>query len=82
MVASPDYVGTSDELAEILYSHRGFQRVDEVVFALPFTFVEDDYVQIITDMATQLGPRLGWRPARSADTPDNSQTRPTTRCKV
>jgi alkanesulfonate monooxygenase SsuD/methylene tetrahydromethanopterin reductase-like flavin-dependent oxidoreductase (luciferase family) len=63
MVASPDYVGTSDEIAEMLYNHRGFQRVDEVVFALPFTFAEDDYVQIITDMTTRLGPRLGWRPA-------------------
>jgi len=80
MVASPDYVGTSDELAEILHTHRGFQRVDEVVFALPFTFTEDDYVQIITDMATRLGPRLGWRPAQPADAPVRSTARSTTRC--
>ena len=64
MVVSPDYVGTSDELADVLYAHSGFQRVDEVVFALPFTFAEADYVQIITDIATQLGPRLGWRAAQ------------------
>lgn len=60
---SPDLVGSSDELAEQLYSHAGFQRVDEVVFALPFTFDADDYEQIITDIATELGPRLGWSPA-------------------
>jgi hypothetical protein len=30
---------------------------------LPFTFDEDDYVQIVTDMAEKLGPKLGWTPA-------------------
>jgi alkanesulfonate monooxygenase SsuD/methylene tetrahydromethanopterin reductase-like flavin-dependent oxidoreductase (luciferase family) len=63
VIISPDYVGTSDELAEILHAHSGFQHVDEVTFALPFTFTEDDYVQIIADIATELGPRLGWRSA-------------------
>ncbi|WP_232004786.1 LLM class flavin-dependent oxidoreductase [Mycobacterium sp. ACS1612] len=60
---SPDYVGTSDELAEMLGAHPGFQRADEAAFALPFSFDEEDYVQIITDMAEKLGPRLGWTPA-------------------
>jgi hypothetical protein len=60
---SPDYVGTSDELADQLYAHAGFQRADEVAFALPFTFAEDDYRQIITDLAQRLGPRFGWEPA-------------------
>src|SRR6202007_1107744 len=32
MVISPDYVGTSDELADVLYAHGGFRRVDEVAF--------------------------------------------------
>jgi alkanesulfonate monooxygenase SsuD/methylene tetrahydromethanopterin reductase-like flavin-dependent oxidoreductase (luciferase family) len=62
MMFSPDYVGTSDELAETLYNHAGFQRANEVAFALPFTFDEDDYVQIVTDMAEKLGPKLGWTP--------------------
>ena len=72
MAISPDYVGTSDELADVLYAHSGFQRVDEVAFALPFSFAEDDYAQIITDMATELGPRLGWRPARLGTEPIDS----------
>ena len=38
MLFSPDYVGTSDELADQLFAHAGFQRADEVAFALPFTF--------------------------------------------
>jgi len=28
----------------------------------PGHFDHDDYVQILTDMATRLGPALGWRP--------------------
>src|SRR4051812_30165648 len=63
MLFSPDYVGSSDELADALYAHAGFQRADEIAFALPFTFDEEDYLQIVTDMAEKLGPRLGWAPA-------------------
>lgn len=63
MLFSPDYVGTSDELADQLFEHAGFQRADEVAFALPFTFAAEDYAQIIGDLAEHLGPRLGWTPA-------------------
>ena len=34
--------------------------------ALPFDLEPDDYAQIITDIAEQLGPELGWRPAEAA----------------
>ncbi len=63
MLFSPDYVGTSDELADRLFAHAGFQRADEAAFALPFTFAADDYRQIVTDLAERLGPELGWTPA-------------------
>ena len=62
MLFSPDLVGPSDELAERLRAHAAFREIDEVAFALPFTFAHDDYVQILTDLATTLGPALGWRP--------------------
>lgn len=62
LMFSPDLVGPSDELADRLRAHAGFQAVDEVAFALPFTFDHDDYVQMLTDMATRLGPALGWSP--------------------
>jgi alkanesulfonate monooxygenase SsuD/methylene tetrahydromethanopterin reductase-like flavin-dependent oxidoreductase (luciferase family) len=62
LMFSPDLVGTSARIAEQLRSHPAFQEVDEVAFALPFTFDHDDYVQILTDIATTLGPQLGWRP--------------------
>jgi alkanesulfonate monooxygenase SsuD/methylene tetrahydromethanopterin reductase-like flavin-dependent oxidoreductase (luciferase family) len=63
LLFAPDLVGRSEQLAERLYAHAGFQAVDEVAFALPFTFEHDDYVQILTDIATSLGPILGWSPA-------------------
>ncbi len=62
MLFAPDLVGTSEQIAEALYAHAGFQRVDEVAFALPFSFDEPDYLQIIGDIAGTLGPLLGWSP--------------------
>ena len=62
MVFARDLVGTSAEIAERLYAHAAFgevDEVDEVVFALPFTFGHEDSVQILTDVATKLGPELG-----------------------
>ncbi len=63
MMFAPDLVGESAAIAEQLRAHAGFQAVDEVVFALPFTFESDDYVQILTDIATRLAPELGWSPS-------------------
>ncbi|YCK81321.1 LLM class flavin-dependent oxidoreductase [Arthrobacter sp. D3-18] len=62
MMFAKDLIGTSDEIAEQLYAHAGFQEVDEVAFALPFSFDHQDYVQILTDIAEKLGPALGWKP--------------------
>jgi alkanesulfonate monooxygenase SsuD/methylene tetrahydromethanopterin reductase-like flavin-dependent oxidoreductase (luciferase family) len=62
LLFAPDLVGSSDEIAERLHAHVAFREIDEVAFALPFTFAHEDYVQILTDMATKLGPALGWRP--------------------
>ncbi|MFK0168956.1 LLM class flavin-dependent oxidoreductase [Streptomyces sp. NPDC090306] len=59
LMFAPDIVGTSAEIAERLAEHAAFREVDEVAFALPFSFEHEDYVQILTDMATELGPALG-----------------------
>ena len=63
MLFSTDLVGTSAQIADTLRAHAGFGEVDEVVFALPFTLAHADYVQILTDIATRLGPELGWQAA-------------------
>jgi hypothetical protein len=62
MMFAPDLVGPSDQIAEQLYAHAAFREIDEVAFALPFSFAHEDYVQILTDIATRLGPALGWHP--------------------
>ncbi|MEQ4564673.1 LLM class flavin-dependent oxidoreductase [Paenarthrobacter sp. CAP02] len=62
MLFAKDLIGTSEQIAEQLYAHAGFQEVDEVAFALPFSFDHEDYVQILTDIAGTLAPALGWRP--------------------
>jgi alkanesulfonate monooxygenase SsuD/methylene tetrahydromethanopterin reductase-like flavin-dependent oxidoreductase (luciferase family) len=59
LLFAPDLVGTSAEIAERLHAHAAFREVDEVAFALPFTFGHEDYVQILTDIATVLAPALG-----------------------
>ncbi|SMC52446.1 LLM class flavin-dependent oxidoreductase [Kibdelosporangium aridum] len=58
-----DIIGSSAQIAEQLYNDPAFREVHEVAFALPFTFEHEDYVQILTDIATKLGPELGWKPA-------------------
>ncbi|MET7440958.1 LLM class flavin-dependent oxidoreductase [Streptomyces sp. NPDC005496] len=63
LMFAPDLVGSSAEIAERLHDHAAFREIDEVAFALPFTFEHEDYVQILTDIATRLGPALGWSPA-------------------
>ncbi|WP_433076018.1 LLM class flavin-dependent oxidoreductase [Dactylosporangium sp. CA-052675] len=66
LMFAPDLVGPAQEIAERLYAHAAFREIDEVAFALPFTFGHDDYVQILTDIATRLGPALGWAPSSRA----------------
>jgi alkanesulfonate monooxygenase SsuD/methylene tetrahydromethanopterin reductase-like flavin-dependent oxidoreductase (luciferase family) len=63
MLFARDLVGTCAQIADELRAHAAFQEIDEVAFALPFTFEHADYVQMLTDMATRLGPELGWQPA-------------------
>jgi alkanesulfonate monooxygenase SsuD/methylene tetrahydromethanopterin reductase-like flavin-dependent oxidoreductase (luciferase family) len=64
MLFAPDLLGPSARIAELLHEHAGYRAVREVVFALPFSFDDEDYTQILTDIAGALGPALGWRPGR------------------
>jgi hypothetical protein len=62
MITAPDLIGTSDEIAEQLINLAAFRAVEEVAFALPFTFEGPDYRQILADIAGELAPKLGWTP--------------------
>ncbi len=61
LMFAPDLVGPSEEIAQRLYASPAFRGIDEVAFALPFSFEHDDYVQVLTDISSRLGPALGWR---------------------
>ena len=64
MLFARDLLGTSEQIAEaLLRARRRSGRCARSSFALPFSFEHDDYVQILTDIATRLGPALGWTPA-------------------
>jgi alkanesulfonate monooxygenase SsuD/methylene tetrahydromethanopterin reductase-like flavin-dependent oxidoreductase (luciferase family) len=63
LLFSADILGPSAEIAERLHADAAFREVTEVVFALPFGFEHADYIQILTDIATRLGPALGWSPS-------------------
>lgn len=67
MLFAEDLIGSSAEIADRLHHDAGFQAVDEVAFALPFTLEPDDYTQLLTDIAGALGPALGWRPAAAGE---------------
>lgn len=62
MITAPDLIGTSEQIAEQLLGLSAFRAVEEVAFALPFTFGDADYRQILADIAGELGPLLGWTP--------------------
>jgi alkanesulfonate monooxygenase SsuD/methylene tetrahydromethanopterin reductase-like flavin-dependent oxidoreductase (luciferase family) len=68
LMFAADLIGPAEAIAGQLYARAAFREIDEVAFALPFSFDHDDYVQILTDMATKLGPALGWRPGQEPAT--------------
>ncbi|MDP9824455.1 alkanesulfonate monooxygenase SsuD/methylene tetrahydromethanopterin reductase-like flavin-dependent oxidoreductase (luciferase family) [Kineosporia succinea] len=61
MMFARDLIGTGEQIAEQLAADPAYAQIDEVAFALPFSFEHDDYVQILTDTAQKLGPALGWK---------------------
>lgn len=64
-----DVLGSLDEIVEFIRNDVAFQAADDYLFELPFEFELDDWKQILHQLATRIGPALGWRPAdaRSAE---------------
>ena len=57
-----DAFGALDDLLEYFEHDVAFAAADEFVFELPFEFEYDDYIHIIHQLATRVGPALGWTP--------------------
>ena len=62
-----DLLGTSEEIVDRLRHDAAYRLVDEVAFALPFTFTFDDHAQILHDIVENLAPALGWTAPVSAE---------------
>ena len=57
------FVRTSDDIADRPQRHAAFREIAVWGCAMPFRSDTDDYGQSLADMATPLGPALGWHPA-------------------
>ena len=63
---APDLIGTGEQIAEQLYADAAFVVTEELRVELPYELGLDDYRQILSDVAENLAPQLGWRPAVAA----------------
>lgn len=59
-----DVLGSLDEIVAYITNDPAFQAADDYLFELPFEFELEDWKQILYQLATKIGPALGWRPAR------------------
>jgi alkanesulfonate monooxygenase SsuD/methylene tetrahydromethanopterin reductase-like flavin-dependent oxidoreductase (luciferase family) len=60
---APDLVGPAEHIVERLRADVAVQQVSELRIELPYEFSQDDYAQILHDVARYVAPQLGWRPA-------------------
>lgn len=62
-IIAPDVFGSTDEIVETLTSDKAFQVADDFLVELPFELGLDDWKHILFEVATSIGPALGWTPA-------------------
>lgn len=64
-----DVLGSLEEIVDFIEQDIAFQAADDYLFELPFEFELADWKQILTQLATRIGPALGWEPstARAGD---------------
>ncbi|MBO1900526.1 LLM class flavin-dependent oxidoreductase [Leucobacter weissii] len=58
-----DVLGSLDEIVEFIRGDVSFQAADDYLFELPFEFELADWKHMLEQLATRIGPALGWRPA-------------------
>ncbi|WP_181274324.1 LLM class flavin-dependent oxidoreductase [Brevibacterium oceani] len=64
-IIAPDLLGSTEEIVDYLLSNPAFQASDDYLFELPFEFELEDWKHILHQLATEIGPKLGWTPAGS-----------------
>ena len=61
-IIAPDVLGSLDEIVAFIEGDEAFQAADDYLFELPFEFELDDWKQMLFQLATRIGPALGWEP--------------------
>lgn len=56
-------IGTSDEIADALLADSEYLGADVVAFTLPAALDEADCNHLLAEVATRVGPALGWKPS-------------------
>lgn len=64
MRMSPVHHGHPDEVAEAVLADPGLRAADELVLFLPPAFGLAENVRLLTDLAENVAPALGWKPER------------------
>lgn len=62
-IIARDVLGSTDEIVDFISTDPAFQASDDYLFELPFEFELEDWKHILHQLATEIGPRLGWTPA-------------------
>nr|WP_275902013.1 LLM class flavin-dependent oxidoreductase [Brevibacterium zhoupengii] len=61
-IIATDVLGSNEEIVDRLLSDPAFQQSDDYLFELPFEFELEDWKHILHQLATEIGPKLGWTP--------------------
>lgn len=67
MIIAEDILGSTDEIVAAIRSDVAFQASEDYLFELPFEFELEDWKHILHQLATRIGPALGWTPAHAAE---------------
>lgn len=62
-LVAKDVTGSNEAIIDFIRNDIAFQVADDYLFELPFEFELDDWKQILDQLAGEIGPALGWRPA-------------------
>lgn len=65
-IIARDLIGSTDEIVAAILADVAFQEADDYLFELPFEFGLDDWKHILHQLATRIGPELGWRPTAAS----------------
>lgn len=61
-IIARDVLGSLDEIVGFIRRDVAFQSADEYLFELPFEFELADWKHMLHQLATRIGPALGWQP--------------------